>query len=385
MAALAAPTARARTVGWVIAACVLYAAIVIPIGIHKGGDFTAEVAQGDRLLRGAPLMTGSDANLGIPWPPFAALFLVPFAAIARMSLPLAKGCWALLGVICVGWSFATALKWTTHRTALLALAAIAVPLQTNFEHLQINPVLLALLMAAAADLSSERESRGGMWVGIATALKAFPGLVLLYLAYRRRWRAFAVGAGTAAGLTLVPLLRYGPAGGVDTVRQWLDLAVRERWTVEPESNQSLAALVTRLSGGTVVAVALAALLLAIVGIALHRSATRRPLREIGAVTLVAVLLSPIAWVHYFVLAFPAWLAVMPVVKPVVGGRWSVRNLPWAVAATVLAGVATSGVLTLGDRAHRVAVLNASPYTWGALLLLGLLLLEPSTPEENPRP
>ena len=33
----------------------LYAAIVIPIGIHKGGDFTQELTQSERLLRGLPL------------------------------------------------------------------------------------------------------------------------------------------------------------------------------------------------------------------------------------------------------------------------------------------------------------------------------------------
>ena len=81
--------------------CVLYAAVAIPIGIHKGGDFTQELRQSERLLHGLPLYTANPEE-GIWWPPFTALGLVPFALVARWSLPLSKACWAALNVACLG-------------------------------------------------------------------------------------------------------------------------------------------------------------------------------------------------------------------------------------------------------------------------------------------
>jgi len=93
------------------------------------------------------------------------------------------------------------------------LVAVAVPLHRNFEDLNLNAVLLALLVAAAYQLGRGREGRAGACIGAATALKVFPAVWLLYLAYRRRWRAFAIGIAVAAGLSLAPLLRYWRPGG----------------------------------------------------------------------------------------------------------------------------------------------------------------------------
>src|SRR5207249_2244196 len=120
---------------------VLYAAVVIPIGIRKGGDFTQELGQSERLLRGLPLYSANPEG-GIWWPPFTALGLAPFALVARWSLALAKACWAVLNVGCLGCSLALARRWTTGWLPLvLAVAAVGKPLQSNFEHLNLTPLL----------------------------------------------------------------------------------------------------------------------------------------------------------------------------------------------------------------------------------------------------
>src|SRR5712692_10212096 len=82
---------------------VLYAAAVIPIGIHKGSDFIQELRQSERLLHGLPLYVANPPQ-GIWWPPFTTVGLVPFALVARWSLALSKACWATLNVACLGWS-----------------------------------------------------------------------------------------------------------------------------------------------------------------------------------------------------------------------------------------------------------------------------------------
>ena len=69
-------TSRER---WILTGlAVLYAAVVIPVGIHRGGDLVQEILQSDRLLRGLPLY-GHNPEKGIYWPPFALFALTPFA------------------------------------------------------------------------------------------------------------------------------------------------------------------------------------------------------------------------------------------------------------------------------------------------------------------
>ena len=60
----------------------VYAAVVIPVGIHRGGDLVQEILQSDRLLRGLPLY-GQNPEKGVYWPPFALFALTPLALIAR--------------------------------------------------------------------------------------------------------------------------------------------------------------------------------------------------------------------------------------------------------------------------------------------------------------
>jgi hypothetical protein len=131
------------------------------------------------------------------------------------------------------------------------------------------------------------------------------------------------------------------------------------------SNQSLAALVARLHApaGALLAFDLAGVALAL--IALRRLKDRDAYGEIGTVTLVAILLSPIAWVHYFLLAFPAWLTVL---RRAAAGR----PAPGWIAVLSAGGLATSGVLTVGSLNLRREVWELSTYTWGAVLLLATL-------------
>ncbi|HYK82041.1 MAG TPA: glycosyltransferase family 87 protein [Gemmatimonadales bacterium] len=358
---------------------VLYAAVVIPIGIHKGGDIVYEIGQAERLLRGAALYEQPPPQ-GAWWPPFATAFVVPFALLARTSLALAKGCWAALGVAGLVVSVVLARRWGWP-AVVLALAAVALPLQNTFEHLNINTVLLALILAAAVDLSGGREGRAGAWLGLATALKAFPGLLLVYLVYRRAWRGAAVGAALAGGLTYAALLRYGVGGGAQAVWDWFTLSARAR-SFSGQPMQKLARLVydlalPPLATGVLVVACLALLVTAL----RHRPPNDDTPYEVGAVTLVAVLIAPIGWLHSFTLAFPAWIAAIR--GPVVADRRLWRG------ALLLAGVLTSGVLGHHFYPAALAFIAANNDTLGSLLLLVLLVLQRvavrSTPTPTPAP
>ena len=359
-----------------VAAAALYAAVIIPVGVRRGGDLVAHFPEADDWLRGLPLYA-SAPRLGIWWPPFATLLVVPFAAVAHASAAVAKGAWAAASVACIGWSV-VAVPRERWRPVLLAVAAVAVPLNRNFEDLNLNAILLALVVAAAADLERGRETRSGAWIGAATALKVFPGLLLVYLAYRRRWRAAAAGAAVAAACTIGALLPYGVHGALHAVGRWLANSAPAGWTL-PGSNQSLAALAPRLGlpPAAVPLLDLASLALAVV--ALRRpKVTDGAFEEVAVVMLAAVLLSPIAWVHYFLLALPAWVVALRLPH-------AVRPAPPWRAALVVCGIATSGVLTVWSLSFRRELFELSIYTWGALLLLVVLAFAPRAPQPATAP
>ena len=93
-----------------------------------------------------------------------------------------------------------------------------------------------------------------------------------------------------------------------------------------------------------------------------------PLYEVGLVTVLAVLVSPIGWFYYHLLAIPAWVAALT--APVPAGRRTA--IAWR-AALLVAGVLLSGVLTFDHLyPNALTVVKRFNYVWGALLLLGAL-------------
>ncbi len=342
---------------------VLYATTVVVLYRSHGGDIRPEIALSDRMLRGEPLYGSGLPAQGTLWPPFAALALVPFALLARASLSAATAMWSIFSVACLVASLVMARRWG-WRPVALALLATMIPIQTNFEHRNVNTVLLALIVAGTADLEAGRETRAGLWFGLATALKAFPGLILVHLALQRQWRTLNAAAGVAATATLLPLLRYGPSGTATAAHDWITLSLDQaRWQLAT-SDQSVRALVLRMGGSPTTALLLSVVCLVAFTLLMGGRSHGRPRSGIGATTLVAVLAAPIAWVHYFTLAFPAWVAVLTAPT---GRRSAIRT-----ATLFVAGLATSGWLTVVHRPLRTALLQANAYTWGALLLLLLL-------------
>ncbi len=354
---------------------VLYTAAIIPIGLHKGGDVATELAQSERLLHGVPLYDALPGK-GVWWPPFTALGLVPFALVARWSLAVAKALWATLNVLCLGWSLVLARRWTDGwAPVVLAVAAVGKPLQSNFEHLNITPILLGLVVATAADLRAGRETRAGAWLGLATAIKVFPALIFLYFVIARRWRGLLVGIAVAAGLTIGAMLPYGPAGAVRAVLAWARLGT-EAATFGKVGTQSLPGFGAFFGWSPAAVAALAVACLAAAAPALRRAADD-PLSGVAMAALLAVLLSPIAWLYYHTLAFPGWIAAL---------TRAPQSGPARRAALWGAAILTSGALTFGLYPRWLWFVRDANYVWGSLLLLAVLVLDRlRPPRPAPRP
>jgi len=369
-----------------VAAFAAYALIVLPLGVRKGDDITTEIAQAHRILDGLVLYHTPQTQ-GIWWPPFALLIVVPFAALADASLVLAKACWGALGMVAFAWSVhETGRRWG-WRPALVALAVVLFPVHNNFHHLNFETLLLALLVAAAADLADGRAARAGVWVGLATALKIFPGLLLPYFAWRRQWKAFGAGAAVAAGVTLLALLPYGPGGALEALENFVSLTIHgqnfQGGTIVGFHMQKLGKLGYALGGAPA---SIVALHLVAAGFVLATLARRPPLGppaddpplEVGIVILLAVLVTPIAWLHTFTLGYLAWVAAVaypPALTGTARTAWQVSL--WIVAihaSTAASAFPLPAVLRFFTRFND---------TVGALLVLGLLLWQRSARTRAP--
>ena len=367
-------TVRGRRI--LLAAILLYAVVTIPLAVHKGEDIASEFAQSDLLLRGLPVYLAPQ-NQGVWWPPFALAAIAPFALIARLSLPFAKGCWAAFSVLCLAWSL-----WRTRRfggrAMTFALLAVALPIQYNFQHLNINAPLLALAIAAADDFETN-ERRAGVWVALATALKLFPGLLILLFAFRKKWKAFGVAAVGTLLLTYASMLPYGVAGAAQAITRWVRLDLQatsyQGAAVAALGMQKLSRLVYVLDGNIVAVVVAHLALLALVWWAIrnpHSEIRNSGFRDVGIVLIAACLLSPIGWLHTFTLAYPLWVFGIATLEP--GRPW------WRTASWVIAGVLTSGYLAKIPWPHTIAWIAGHNDTIGSLLLLALVATVPRAQE-----
>jgi alpha-1,2-mannosyltransferase len=385
-------TGRWRIIGWAVAAIFVAVNTLHVLNPNKGGDADVFFEGGRRLMYGQPLYEGSSAAAGFIGPPFQAVFFAPFAAFDAVNRQLARLLWYAVNLVCLAAGVRWTLKaWAATRKNLglscgpwlpglfAPLVAVLMPLQTNFEHQNMNALLLGLLAGAMSSLTVGWPITAGVFVGAATALKAFPALLIVYFAVRRHWSACGAAVVTAIVLTFAPALVYGPSGSIETLGMFFRIA-GSGWPIRG-NNQSLLAAISRLiepstSTGVdgpgaaplvvgVFIVAALTLIVAAVLVLMTRpiSATAPP--EMAAAITLAVLLAPIAWDHYWVLLLPAFVILY----------YSNDILPRARVVFWTAAVLTTGLspLVVGQSGFNLAR-RLSTYTIAALVLYGGLLM-----------
>jgi alpha-1,2-mannosyltransferase len=401
-----------RWTGSAVVVALAFAALNTINALNKGGDADVFFEGGRRFLMRAPLYEDSSAASGFIGPPFQAMFFAPFAAIAAVHPILAKLLWHFLNV---GFLFAggwLAVKtWGVVRDrigrppanwlslAWAPLAALLLPIQTNFEHQNMNALLLLLL--AAASWFSIRGSMlaAGALIGSAAALKAFPILLVGYFAARREWRGLAAAIATASVLTVAPAIVYGIDAYGELLKTFAGLA-DSGWPIRG-NNQSLIAAMDRWVNGFAmqgvrdpsqapgVALGFAALAGVLMATAIGGAVSARGPRgvatvvDMAALTVLAVLLSPIAWDHYWLLLLPAFIVLFDVGNDPASGRGA-RYAFWAAA------ILTTGLspLTLGRsyfgvaRALSVSTI-AALIVFAALIVLRWFVLVPDE-DHHPR-
>lgn len=162
---------------------------------------------------------------GYPYPPPAAALhavtsVLPFDLAAPLWLAL-TGAAALAGYL----TLARVLNLHERPGALLALplahVVVAYYFQWDMRSVNCNLVVLAAVLFGCAALAAGRDRAAGFWFALSVALKLLPILLLPYLAWTRRWNAFASAVAFSLVLWVgVPLVAFGPNGARSVYSGW---------------------------------------------------------------------------------------------------------------------------------------------------------------------
>ncbi|MEU5859994.1 glycosyltransferase 87 family protein [Nonomuraea sp. NPDC047529] len=333
---------------------------------------------GQMLLDGRPVydfFTPAPQLLPFTYPPVAAMLAV---ALAEMSWGTAQWVWTagifVALAVTVWFAFRQALRaYVPWVFALLMVACTyLMPIRDQVRFGQVDILLVALCLV---DCVARRPwLPRGFLVGLATAVKLTPGVFLIYFLVTKQWRPFFMAAFVAAVLTLLPFVVIPQDASAFWFSALLD---PERLGANTATtNQSIRGMLLRLYMPDSLTFVIWAVIVAAVawyGFRAARAAyqAKDELTAVALTSLMAVLLSPVAWIHHL-----AWVVVVlgaivgdgrdPVRLRVAAGVWLfyVVPVPWWGVSLIAAKV--PGVsLVLGK-------IVQDGFGLGALVLVWLL-------------
>jgi alpha-1,2-mannosyltransferase len=314
----------------------------VDLRVYRDGGLIVRHLQFYRPHRASPLYDWPGFE-GLPftYPPFAAMVFTVLTWVSFWTLwQIAIGV-SIAALLATIWMTLGALGYRRGVARLGATLLLAAPLfwtEPVQRTLYLGQVELVLMALVIWDLCQpDRRWWKGAGIGVAAGIKLIPLIFIPYLLLTRRFRQAAVASGTFA---VTVLLGFG-ALPRDSRKFWLDgLFARGGRTgfVGWEGNQSLRAIITRLTGSVAGAQPgwlVVAALTAVVGLACAAVLDRAGHRMVGLLTcaLTGLLVSPVSWDHHWVWIVPGTVAAA--VYAVRARRAAVR---WA-AVGLAAGIA----------------------------------------------
>jgi hypothetical protein len=190
-------------------------------------DYKLWYDTGKEVLAGQEIFFLRSGKYDFMYPPPCALFLASASLLGQAGLILLlvtinSAAWLasvrLAATLAAGRSHAKS-AWLYLMPSLLVIVYI----WSSYHLGQSSLVLLALMLGAFVLLRARREICAGALIALAAAIKAFPVMAIIYLIYRRHWKATA-----SLVVALVFLLLVLPAPFRGLGRAWRDL---EQWSV----------------------------------------------------------------------------------------------------------------------------------------------------------
>jgi Glycosyltransferase family 87 len=193
---------------------------------HSIFDYELWYTTGKHVLAGDEIYFFRAGKYDFMYPPPCALFLASASLLGQRGL-----IFLLVAINSVAWFYSAKVSAvlaggqrgvTNSWLYLIPSLLVIVYIWSSYHLGQPNLVLLALMLGAFVALRAKREIVGGSLIAVAAAIKAFPVLAIIYLVYRRYWKA-----AVSLVATLVFLILILPAPFRGFQRAWHDL---EKWS-----------------------------------------------------------------------------------------------------------------------------------------------------------
>ena len=219
---------------------------------QRAGDFIGYINAGNAVINGTPIY----ADYLNTWPPFFAVFSVPFAYVDAVSPLLVRLIW-LCGII-VSWFYITKsavsltngkelvlkpsdeskaiwlLDWKVFIPLLLILRFVI----DDLSNIQINSYLLLASLFVIGCHMKQKYLAGGIVLGFIIALKVYPVFLLAFFMYRKAYKLSAIAIGTIAMTVAISFMVFGPTEGLSNYQNWIsNKAMGE--TILTHKNQSI--------------------------------------------------------------------------------------------------------------------------------------------------
>lgn len=217
----------------------------------QGGNFYSP----QELLSTAQLLSIQRLNPFV-YPPVVALFFIP---LSIFSYPTAQLVWFILNHIFLIASFILLiLSFNSENKLIYAVSALVLsfnfyPLYRTLTAGQLNLLILFLLCLAWFLLVRKRTTGSGIVLGIATIIKLFPGLLILFFLWKKEYKLGFSAIATVIILILLSLAFQGGQLYQDYGTMLIQMnygqstwtEFQQRFDIEP-ANQSFHALLLHL-------------------------------------------------------------------------------------------------------------------------------------------
>lgn len=287
--------------------------------------------------RQANLYTVTDFWLPFTYPPFASVVFAPLALLPSKAMIVVM--YGLSGAALLRISVLVMRKLrpsssTTTALLLTPMALLLDPIALNFHFSQVN-ILLAWLVIEDLLAPEERRWRG-LGIGLAAGFKLTPAIFWLLLLATKQKRPAVIAPLAGIGTVLLGFLVLPNS----SVTYWTHTILDSGRIGTPYyiSNQSYTGALARvLDGHTTIPWAVLSLITVVVGIpaCALRWQQGHVLEAVLGTELIAILVSPVSWIHHLVWAWPILLLLATVARTdvtarVLGTLWAMLTISQAI-------------------------------------------------------
>ncbi len=185
--------------------CALNVFMALRYHVIPKGDFHQEYYASLAFLRGESIYNDWNAH-----PPINSLVFLPFIALSESVGFL------ILGLLSLASFFATLIlikrELTLSPRLTLGIATAALFSSAVYGGIAsgaISFIISLLIVAAWAQLRTQRDIISGILLGLATSMKLYPAVLLLFLVFEKRWAIVTSMIGTMVVLTSFTILLLG--------------------------------------------------------------------------------------------------------------------------------------------------------------------------------